>query len=199
MATDKTASSKAFEKGIRTMYAMILEPLVSRVASVKVSHLLYGDLDCNEPMVLLTNGGDVRRALEDSQKIVFEGGGDPPETHLDAFERLIRIVPWNPDRRRARGVVLGFCTANTKPARSGITAAQLGTEMQNRGILLYMVAEPFPWAQGMVEAANGFLFPITNSPDPAELKRISGEIAASIPLASSPGGTTPMRPSGPTV
>jgi hypothetical protein len=192
MTTDRTGSSKQFEQGIRGMYEMILKPVVTRVKSVKVWHQLHGDMDCGQDMVLLTNGGDIQQAFEDSKRIVFEGGGDPPEHHLDAFENLLRTVPWTADSRRSRGVILGFCTADSKPARSGITAAQLGAEMKSQNILLYLVGEPFPWAQEMVQAAEGLLFPISNSPDPAELQKISGVIAASIPQASRPSATVPM-------
>jgi hypothetical protein len=55
-----------------------------------------------------------------------------------------------------------------------------------------LVCEPTPTLHDLVKSAEGLMFRITNSPDPAELQRIAAQLAASIVATVASGGTVPM-------
>jgi hypothetical protein len=192
VTVDRTGSSGPFEVGIPKTYETIVGQLAAKTRSVRCWVASHGDLDCNEPFVLHTDGGSPEQAIADIKKIVYGGGGDPPEHHLDAIESLLNKVPWTANPARARGAILAFTTADSKPARSGISARDLGAEIRRRGLLLYLVCEPTPTLHDLVQAAQGLEFQITNSPDPAELQRIAAQLAASIVATVASGGTIPM-------
>lgn len=189
---DRTGSSKAFEVGIPMTFEIVAKQLAAKARSVKCWVASHGDLDEGQDFVIHTDAGTPEQAIEDVKKIVFGGGGDPPENHLDAVESLLNKVPWTANPARARGAILAFTTADTKPARSGISARDLGAEIKRRGILLYLVCEPTPTLQDLVSAAEGLMFQISNSPDPAELQRIAAQLAASIVATVASGSTVPM-------
>ena len=101
-------------------------------------------------------------------------------------------VPWTNDPTSARGAILAFTTADSKPAGSGRTARELGEEIARRGLLLYMVAEHTSQLQQLVDAAGGLMFPISNDPDPANMQKIAARISASIVQTLATGGTVPV-------
>jgi hypothetical protein len=192
VTVDRTGSSKAFEVGIPMTFEMIVKQLAAKARSVRCWLASHGDLDCGEPFVVHTDGGSVDQAGEDIKKITYGGGGDPSESHLDAIESLLNKVPWTANPARARGAILAFTTADSKPTRSGISARDLGAEIKRRGILLYLVSEPTPTLHDLVQAAQGLEFQISNSPDPVELQKIAAQLAASIVATVASGGTIPM-------
>ena len=51
--------------------------------------------------------------------------------------------------------------------------------------------------QELIDAAGGLMFQISNSPDPADLQKIAGQLAASIAATVASGSTVPMA-AGPT-
>jgi len=171
---------------------LVLELVGARARNVKCWVQSHGDLDEGQEFVLHTDGGIPEQAIEDIRKIIYGGGGDPPEHHLDAIENLLGTVPWTADPTRARGAILAFMTADAKPTKSGVTARQLGQELQHRGVLLYLVCEPTPTLLELVGAARGLTFQISNSPDPSELQRIAAQLAASIVATVASGSTVPM-------
>ena len=189
---DRTGSSLGFAKGISDSLPMILNPIGAKVASAKVFLQTHGDLDENEEMVLLTNGGTIDQAIQDAQKIVFQGGGDPPEHHLDAIERLEKTVPWLGDPARSRGVIIAFMTADSKEARSKRSPREIGEEIKKKSLLLYLICEPTPKLHELCVAAGGLMFRISNSPNPAEMQLIASQVSASIIAAVNTGGTKPM-------
>lgn len=189
VTVDRTGSSKAFATGIPRTFELVVGQLAGKARTVKVWLQSHGDLDEGQEHILHTNGGTPDAAVADIQQIVFDGGGDPPEHHLDAIEALLDQLPWTADPLRARGAILAFMTADTKPARSGVSAAALGQAIRDNGVLLYLVCEPTPTLQELVTAAGGLLFPITNNPDPTELQVIAAQVAASITQAAATGGT----------
>lgn len=192
VTVDRTGSSERFKVGIPMTFEMIVMQLVAKARSVKCWVASHGDLDEGQDFVIHTDGGTPQQAIEDIKKICFGGGGDPPEHHLDAVESLLNKVPWSANPARARGAIVLFCTADTKPAKSGISARDLGAEIKRRGILLYLVAEPTPTLQELVSAADGLMFQITNSPDSTELQKIASQLGASILATVASGGTVPM-------
>lgn len=189
---DRTGSSEPFQVGIPMTFEMIVNQVAAKARSVKCWLASHGDLDEGQEFVVHTDGGSPDQAIEDIKKIVYGAGGDPPEHHLDAVESLLNKVPWTANPARARGAILAFTTADSKPARSGISARDLGAEIRRHGILLYLVCEPTPTLHDLVKSAEGLMFRITNSPDPSELQRIAAQLAASIVATVASGGTVPM-------
>lgn len=195
--TDITASSLTYASGIPATQSQILQTLENRFGGLEVWHLVHGDLDYGQEPVFITQRGTVTEAVADLGKIQFEGGGDLPEHHLDGIDHLVRNVPWAMDHRIARGALISFCTSDTKPSRSGLSAQALGEAIRQRRLLFYLVAEPFPWVYDLVEAAQGLFLPITNQPSPRLLKAISAALSTSLVGTVAAGKTVPMTfPSG---
>jgi hypothetical protein len=192
ITVDRTGSSAPFSTGIPITLETILKQVAAKARSVRCWLQSHGDLDLGEQMVLHTDGGTPEQAIADIKQITYDGGGDPPEHHLDAIEHLVSTVPWIADPSRARGAILGFMTADTKPARSGVTARQLGEAIKQRGLLLYLVCEPMPALDELIRAASGMMFAISNAPNPTDLQRIAAQMSASILATVAKGGTTPM-------
>jgi hypothetical protein len=189
---DRTGSSEPFEKGIPKTYEMVLSQLASKARVVRSWLASHGDLDEGQDFVFHTDGGTPEQAISDIKQIPYGGGGLPPENHLDAIESLLTKVPWTADPSRARGAILAFMTADTKPAISGVTPAELGRRIKAKGLLLYLVCEPKPKLQELADAAEGLLFEISNSPDPTQLQQIATQLAASIVATLNSRVTRPM-------
>lgn len=189
---DRTGSSDQFKVGIPITVEGILTPVVAKAREVKVWLQTHGDLDEGQDMVLLLDGGTAEDAKKAIKAVVYEGGGDAPEHHLDAVDRLVNTVPWIADPRKARGAIVLLATADSKPARSGKTARQIGEEIKKRGILLYLVCEETPQLRELADAAGGWLFKISNTPDQNELAQIASKVAASITIAAGAGATVPL-------
>lgn len=189
---DRTGSSEAFKTGIPITVEGILNPVVAKAREVKVWLQTHGDLDEGQDMVLLVDGGTADDAERAVKGVVYEGGGDAPEHHLDAVERLANTVPWIADPRKARGAIVALLTADSKPARSGKSARQIGEEIRTRGVLLYLVCEETPTLRELSDAAGGWIFKISNSPDPKELQSIASKVAASITQVAGSGATVPL-------
>lgn len=190
--TDRTGSSEAYAQGIPTSQKMILEGVEAKITQVQVWHQTHGDLDCGQDPYFLSQETSVSEAVEDLNHLCFEGGGDPPEHHLDALEHVLSQVPWEVDIRKARGAIISFCNADTKPSRSGISAQVLGEQIRERGLLFYLVAEPYPWCQQIIQSSGGLFLEISNNPNSAELESISSALCASIVGTIGSGKTVPM-------
>lgn len=189
---DRTGSSERFQTGIPQTFEMIVSQLKVKAREVKCWLASHGDLDEGQDFIIHTDAGTPEQAVEDLKKISYGGGGDPPEHHLDSIEVLLNRVPWTADPSRARGAIVAFMTADTKPAKSGISAAALGKQIKDKGILLYLVCEPTPTLQELASAAEGLVFQISNKPNPAELQRVASQLAASIVATVASGSTVPM-------
>lgn len=190
---DRTGSSAEFQSGINLALQMILAALVKKVRSVNIWLASHGDLDTGQQFVVHTDSGTPEEALEDLKGVTFNGGGDPPESHLDGIEALLHRIPWTDDPGSSRGAIVAFLTADTKPAKSGITAMKLGEQIRDKGILFHLVCQPTPTLKELADAAEGFIYPITNSPNPDEMRRVADALGASITASLASGsGTTPM-------
>lgn len=192
---DRTRSSQDFEKGIPITVNGIMDTVVAKARKVSVWGQTHGDLDEGQDIVLLVDGGTADEAKIAAARVVYDGGGDPPEHHLDAIERLLLTVPWISDPQKARGAIVALLTAESKPARSGRTARQIGEDIKRRGVLLYLVCEETPQLRELCDAAQGSLFRISNSPDPKDLQSIATKISASITQVASAGATVPLTAS----
>lgn len=189
---DRTGSSEQFRIGIPETYTMIVSQVAAKAANVKCWLASHGDLDEGQDFILHTDAGTPAQAIADISTINYGGGGDPPEHHLDGIETLVNRVPWTADPSRARGAIMAFLTADSKPAKSGISAGALGFQIKQRGVLLYLICEETPTLRELAMAADGLIFGITNNPDPGELLRIASQLAASIVATAASGSTVPM-------
>lgn len=190
---DRTGSSEAFKTGIPLTYEKIARAIAERVRDPKLYVYSHGDLDLGEETILHTDGGSIEQAIDDVRRIIFQGGGDPEETHTTAIEYVMRNVPWRNKSNSSRSALLVFLTDDTKPCRSGLTAKQLGEELKARRIQLYLVCQPTPTLKELVEAAGGLMFEISNSPDQKDLDVIANKLAASITNRSENSVTTPWK------
>jgi hypothetical protein len=189
---DRTGSSDQFRDGIPLTAKTIFEVVEAKAAKVITAVQTHGDFDDGQDMILLTDRGTPDQAFADINGITYSGGGDPPEHHLDAIENLAKIIPWTRDPAKSRGAILAFLTAESKPARSGISAADLGRRIRNDGLLLYLVCEPTPVLTELCEAAEGMMFRMSNTPELSELQKIGTELAKSIIVTAAAGSTVPM-------
>jgi hypothetical protein len=189
---DRTGSSQKFQTGIPLTAEIVLKQVAAKARSVRCWVQSHGDLDMGEQPVLHSDASSPEQAMADIKSIAYSGGGDPPEHHVDAIENVLNSVPWASDRNRARGAILAILNADTKPARSGVTARALGEEIRQRGILLYLVCEPTPMLAELVDGAGGLIFEISNNPDPADLQKVAGQLAASIVATVSKGAAAPV-------
>ena len=188
---DRTGSSERFKSGIPMTFEMILNLVTAKARSVRCWVQSHGDLDEGQDFILHTNGEAADQAILDVKRISYGGGGDPPEHHLDAVENLMKTTPWSCDPT-SRGAILAFMTSGSKPAKSGISARELGEEIARQGMLLYLVCEKTPELAQLSGAANGLMFEISNNPDPRDLQRIAAALAASIVQTVKSGSTVPM-------
>ena len=189
---DRTGSSERFQTGIPNTFEMIVSQLCAKAREVRVTLATHGDIDEGQDFIVHTDRGTPQQAIEDCKKIVYGGGGPPEENHLDAIESLLNKVPWTADPSRARSAILAFMTADTKPTKSGISAAELGKQIQDKGILLYLVCQPTFNLQELASSAEGLVFQISNNPEPAEMQKIAAQVGASIVATVAAGGTVPM-------
>ena len=192
VTVDRTGSSQRFQNGIPMTFEMIATQVEAKAREVICWVASHGDLDEGQDFIVHTDAGTVQQAVADIRGISYGGGGDPPEHHLDAIESLVSRVPWTANPSKARGAIVAFMTADTKPARSGMSAGALGKLIKDKGVLLYLVCEPTPTLQELANAAEGLVFQITNNPDPAEMQRIASQLSASIIATVTKGGTVPM-------
>jgi hypothetical protein len=188
---DRSGSSHAFAVGIPLIVTMILQMLLAKLRNLIVTLQSHSDLDYGEKMITLVAGGTADQVIREVKKIQYEGGGDPEESHLDAIENLLNTVPWKLDSRN-RGAILAFMTDDTKPARSGKSASQIGRAIRDRGILLYVVCQHTRTLQELCDSAQGLMFEITNEPKAEDLQQIASQLAASVVATVASGSTVPM-------
>ncbi len=194
---DITGSTGKFAKGVPLAVKQILEPISAKARETKVYVHTGGDLDCGQQCTLLCNGVSVPEAIAEVARLHYGGGGDEPETHADSVETVMTTTPWELDARKWRNALMIFLTADSKPARSGITPRQLGRALKTRGILVYLVAEDYPFARELAAAAEGLFFVISNDPDPVQMQQIAAGISQSILITAAGGATRPMTATTP--
>ncbi len=133
ITADRTASTAAFAQGVKKSLPLILGPVKERARGVTVWLQTHGDRETGQDEVLLTDSGTPDQAMADAETIVYEGGGDLPEHHLDAVETLHNRIPWNPDPAVARGALIAITTDDSKPAHSGRSAEEIGGRSRRAG------------------------------------------------------------------
>ena len=181
---DSTGSAAPFADGVKMSIKQILEPISKKAKETKVYLFTGGDLDYNQECNLICDGVTAEEAIRATQSLTFSGGGDVEETHIDSLETVLKRTPWEVDFRKYRNALVVFTTADSKPARSGVTPSQLGSSLKQIGISTYLVAEDVPFTQELSHASGALYFPISNNPDPAEMQQIAANISKSILMAA---------------
>lgn len=188
---DRTESSLAFRDGIQLAAETFAQEFGQRVAEVTTYVGSHGDEDYHEQPILHLEGGSLDDAVTACRSIEFCGGGDAEETHLDGLDFLFQHVPWAQDLC-ARNALIAFLNADSKPTRSGKTPEQLGQEMRDLGVMLFLVCEPTPALRALANAAHTIIIPISNDPDLNELQRATAELCKSLTASLTQGATMPM-------
>jgi hypothetical protein len=189
---DITGSTAAFAKGVPLIVTIILKLIAAKARETKAFVHTSGDLDFDQQCQLIANGVSPQEAISIVGTLGYGGGGDDKETHKDSVETVIATTPWEPDARKWRNAFIALLTADSKPARSGVTARQLGMSLKDRNVLVYVVAEDYPFARELVEAAEGLFFPISNDPNQADMQKIAEGISQSILITAASTATRPM-------
>ena len=188
---DRTGSSLDFERGIHLSFELFLKELTAQVSEVRVSLASHGDLDFGQDHIMHLEDGTPEEALRECRAIIFEGGGDAAEHHLDGIATMVQRVPWSDDGLTRKSMI-GIINAETKPAQCGMMPEQLGAKIKSLGILFYLICEPTPALESLASAAQGLVIPISNDPDVDELKRATATVSKSLTATITSGGTIPM-------
>lgn len=191
LGIDITGSSKRFADGIRGNIDALLHAIEAKAAAVRLTVQSHGDEDEHQQPTLVADGVSVAEAVTAVRALIFDGGGDPAEHHLNAIEQLTHTMTVVPGGRQ-RGALVFFTTADSKPARSGKTAAQIGADLRSRGFIVCMVGEAGTCIETVASASQGFFFRIDANPNPDEMRRVAAQIAASIVATLTKGTTRPM-------
>ncbi len=189
---DRTGSTASFRIGIRRSVDVITTGIEKRASRLEAWVGTHGDLDYGEQWGLLSDRKSGDQVRHDVAGITYGGGGDAPESHLDGFHSLLEAVPWDCSFGVSRCLV-GFVTDDSKPARCGLTAESLGALFKKKDVDLYLVCEPTPTLDALVNAAGGLRFTISNDPSISELQQVAANVAASIVARTLAGGTKPLR------
>jgi hypothetical protein len=188
---DITGSSGPFADGIRGNVEALLRAIEAKAASLKTTVQAHGDEDDGQFPTLVADAAPVAEAVAAVQALHFDGGGDPPEHHLNAIEQLASTLPVGAGGRQ-RGALVLFTTADSKPARSGRTPEQIGAELQRKQLIVCLVGEPRTQLERVGHACGAFMFPINATPSPADMKRVAEQVAASIVASLTKGSTRPL-------
>lgn len=191
LGIDITGSSGPFASGIRGNTQVLLPPIEAKAASIKVTVQTHGDEDDGQFPTLVADSVSVGEAIAAVQALHFDGGGDPPEHHLNAIEQLASTLPVTASGRQ-RGALVFFTTADSKPARSGRTPEEIGAELLKKQLIVCLVGEPGTQLERVGRACNAFMFPIDPNPSPADMKRVAEQVAASIVASLTKGMTRPL-------
>lgn len=187
---DSTASSLQFANGIPILIENLLTDVRRITRACHVWLQTHGDESEGMFPLLRCDRCTVDEAVGVAQRIGFAGGGLPDEDHLKAIDHLAGIVPFTASST-CRAVLVAVINAESKPLDNG-SPFELGRELADRGLLIYVIGEPTPRIVEFVAGAGGQLLPITNSPQPDELSEIVTRIGASIRGTIVSGATRPI-------
>lgn len=193
MTVDRTGSTSAFQKGVPLIAGQALRSLAGTISKLDIDLWSHGDEEFSEMPIQLVQSGTVDQVIEAINGITYQGGYDAHETHAEQLQRLLNVTPWGLRMMYCRNVAVGLLTDDTKPLRSGKSMRQLGQEYKAKGVKLILVCQPTQNLQELVEASGGFLIPISNNPDKAEIQKVVNALCATLTITmASAGGTIPM-------
>jgi hypothetical protein len=194
---DRTDSARKFQAGIPVIARFALRSLETSIAKLDIDLWTHGDESCGELPIQLIQSGSIDQVIEGISGINYRGGFDPAETHAEQLQRILDVTHWGLQMLYCRNIVVSILSEDTKPLRSRKSMHRLGFDYRENGVKLVLVCQPTPNLQEIVDAAGGFLIPISNSPDQAEIQKVTEALCATLtmPVMSS-GGTIPMSAVG---
>jgi hypothetical protein len=194
-ADDITGSSGPYkERGILEAARCVLDEAGKRAAEIVCWLQAHGDSEYGQNPTLIVDRGTASDVLAALASLDYGGGGDAEETHTEAIYQLLKTIPFTADPARARGAIIAFLTDETKDTGCPLTPQELGAQVRQRGLLLYLIATATPKLQAMVNAAGGILLPISNDPDEAELRRLGAMVGKSLTMSVVTGSKTATMP-----
>lgn len=180
VAVDGTGSTGLYCTAVPAIFERLARGLAEKIADIIYDVWRHGDLDCKEyPVQLCTHVG-IDEAIAAIKAIVYDGGGDLPETHADQLENVLAVTLWGADPLKSKNILLMYATDDTKPTRSGKSMKQLGADFKAKGVFLFLVCQETTSLREIVDAAGGYLIPISTTPDEAEIKKVVAQLTASI-------------------
>ncbi len=189
---DSTGSTEPYAHAIPILFEKVGTALQEQISEIRYDLWTHGDLDEAQQPIQLARQVALAEALTPLKSVIYGGGGDPPESHADQIENLLAVTPWPVDLLGSRNVLLMFLTDDTKPPRSGKTMRQIGKECKDRRVFPFLVCQETPSLREFVEAADGFLIPISTAPDDNEIRKVVSKLTATITATVSRGATIPL-------
>lgn len=186
-----TTGSTAVRSGNITKFTQSSQKIVgSKAAKLLTSVYSCGDLEpgggeAPKPTVALAEGVSPAQSEAVLKSLIYEGGGDAEETHLDSIEAVLNWIP--PGERAERHSLIAFFTDASKPMRSGMTPQELGARARAQGVFPVLVCQPCPLLESFREASGGLMYPITRDPSDDEITEVASKVAVSV-LASLTAG-----------
>ncbi len=194
LLVDRTGSGALFCRGMELSTRMILEAVDKKVRGLRVWVQTHGDEDYQEFPKMIAAGCKASSAVQAVKTIDYAGGADEEETHLSAIEEALKNIDWQQASHAVRRVMLVFINEDTKPARSGRSATEVGQALREAGILFYLICQQTHTLDALCNAAEGMLCEITNEPSPELMQAIATEISGSVIQSVSTGSAIPLLP-----
>lgn len=180
VSDDATGSGARWATVIEKVTEHLVKEMEQRFVAVKWDYVAMRDMDIGEEDEYRLRGGTGADLLREQKLIKRTGGGDAPETFARTVENLLSDPGWNvyTGALEALGLVK-FTTSDTKPALYN-SLVELGEELKNRKIKLFVIGTPGTNMEELVRAADGFFFPLNVNPTDAEAREIVAKLAATV-------------------
>jgi|GEM_PF-6370453 len=189
---DRTGSGTLFSQGVELSSRLILDAVAEKIRNLQVSVQTHGDEFYGEYPSWIAKACSASEALQEIQRINYCGGGDDEETHLSAVETALQGINRQRAGSRSRRVILMFVNDDTKPARSGRSATEIGQAISEAGILFYLICQPTPTLTDLAESARGSICEISNAPSVELMQEIARQISGSVIHSVAIGSTNPL-------
>lgn len=195
---DASGSGAPWARSIEAITGHLVAELASRFLSVTYDYVGMRDMDIGEADEYRLRGGSGEDLLREQKLLRRSGGGDADETFFQTVENHLSNPDWMPDTgsAEARGLIMAT-TSGSKPAKHN-SVDEIGQELKQRRIKLFVIGEPGSNMEELVRAADGFFFPLRVDPTPAEAKEIATKLAATVKTTMG-GMVTSRRDMGATV
>jgi hypothetical protein len=191
-SADITGSTGPYSATVPEVFEKVGRGLADKIATITYDVWSHGDLDCGQTPVQLCQHVTLDEAVAALKTLVYDGGGDPAESHADQVENLLNVSQWGADPLKSRNVLLMFATDDTKPTRSGKSMKQLGKEFKDKRVFLFLVCQETANLRELVDSAGGVLVQISTNPDATEIQKVVAQLTASIATTVVHGATIPL-------
>lgn len=194
---DASGSGAPWARSIETITEQLVHELSSRFLAVSYDYVGMRDMDIGEADEYRLRGGSGEDLLREQKLLRRTGGGDADETFFQTVENHLSSPDWLTYTGASEALGLIMCTtSSSKPAKHN-TVEQLGEELKQRRIKLFVIGEPGSNMEDLVRAADGFFFPLRVDPTPAEAQEIATKLAATVKTTMA-GMVTSRREAGTT-